>query len=189
MKISWQQRQKHLYQVNYREVIMANNYHGKTILGELMDNVTCADADSTQAVYVGKETGGGLWVEIYVGDTDVVLGDTDALEFYLQTCSSSTLGDHEAPITHDNAGGQPNATGTFAHAESNEIAADAGTYGLKFTAGSGTLTFASGDLIGEIAIPETMMRLAGHTYVQLKMIETENTGVTGTIDAFVVARV
>ena len=168
---------------------MANNYHGKTILGELMDDLTIDSVDSTQAVFVGKQTGGNLWVEIYCGTTPVVIEDDEVLEFYLQTCSSSTLGDHEAPITHDNAGGQPNATGTFAHAESNEIAADAGTYGLKFTAGSGTLTFASGDLIGEIAIPETMMRLAGHTYVQLKMIETENTGVTGTIDAFVVARV
>ena len=168
---------------------MANAYHGKTILGELMDNITVGDADSSQSVYVGKATNGKLWVEIYVGDTEVALGSTDALEFYLQTASSDTLGDHEAPISHDNSGGKtPDASGTFAHGESNEIAADAATYGVKFTAGSGTLTFAVGDLIAEIAIPDTMMRLCGHTYVQLKMIETEIAGVTGTIDAFVVAR-
>ena len=167
---------------------MANNYHGKTILGELMDDLTVDSVDSTQAVFVGKQTGGNLWVEIYCGTTALVLESGEAMEFYLQTCASSTLGDHEAPISYANAGGQVNATGTVAHAETNVLdQADSATYGLKMTAGTVGLTFVVGDLIAEIAIPETMMRLCGHEYVQLKMIETSD--VAGSIDAFVVARV
>ena len=169
---------------------MANNYHGKTILGELMDNVTVsssASTDSTAAVYVGKETGGNLWVEVYAGDTAVVMENTDTLGFYLQSDDAGTLADCEAPVSHDNAGGKVGATGTFAHEETNEIAADAATYGLSITAGSGTVTFAAGDLIAEIGIPDTMMRLCGHTYINLKTIETGDP--TGTIDAFVVARI
>ncbi len=165
---------------------MANNYHGKTILGELMDNVTVADADSTQAVYVGKETNRGLEVQVYCGDTEVAMDSGDILEFYVQTCSSSTLADFEAPISTSNAGGQVNATGTNEH-EATHIAADAATYGWSITADTGGVTWAVGDLICTIAVPETMMRLLGHTYVQLKMIETNT--VAGTVDAFVVANV
>ena len=83
---------------------MANNYHGDTILGELMDNITVANADSTQAVYVGTPTNGGLWVNVYVGDTALEMADTDTLEFYLQTCTTSTLADAEAIVE---SGGAP----------------------------------------------------------------------------------
>jgi len=166
---------------------MANNYHGKTILGELMDDLTIDSVDSTQAVFVGKQTGGNLWVEIYCGTTPVVIEDDEVLEFYLQTCSSSTLGDHEAPISYANAGGQPNATGTVAHDATDVLNADEATYGVYIKAHTNGITYTTGDLIAEIGIPDTMMRLCGHEYVQLKMIET--TTVAGTIDAFVVARV
>ena len=165
---------------------MANNYHGKTILGELMDNVTIANADSTQAVYVGKETGGRLWVEVYVGDTALAMADTDVVTFTLQTDDAGTLGDCEAPITTSNAGGKVGATGTDEHIATH-IAADGATYGWSITATTGGITFAVGDLICEIAVPDTMMRLAGTQYVQLKT--TQSGDPTGTIDAFVVARI
>ena len=166
---------------------MANNYHGKTILAELFDNETIANTDSDAAVFVGNETNGSLWVEIYAGATAVALGNTDALEFYIQTGDDDTLADCEAPLSKANAGGQVNATGTFIHEETTEIAADAATYGVLMTATTNGFSFTKGDLIAEIGIPQTMMRLCGHTYVQLKMILTGT--VPGTIDAFIVSRV
>ena len=165
---------------------MANNYHGKTILGELMDNITVANADSTQAVFVGKETNRGLEVQVYVGDTALEMADTDTLEFYLQSAADDTLADAEAPISTSNAGGQPNATGTNEH-DATHIAADGATYGWQVTATTGGITWAVGDLICTIGVPETLMRLSGHTYVQLKMIQTGSP--SGTVDAFVVGTV
>ena len=168
---------------------MANSYHGQTILGELMDDLTVAAAasvDSTAAVYVGKETNRDLEIQVYAGATAVAMESTDTLGFYLQTCSTSTLGDHEAPISTSNAGGMLNASGTNEHGATH-IAEDGATYGWAITATTGGVTWAVGDLICTIGVPETLMRLLGHTYVQLKTTETGDP--TGTIDAFVVARV
>ena len=168
---------------------MANNYHGKTILGELMDGVSVpqnTSADSTAALYVGKETGGNLWLEVYAC-TGFTISDTKAISFFLQSDDAGTLGDCEAPITTSNAGGKVGATGTNEH-DATHIAADGATYGCYVLATTGDVTWVAGDLLCEIAIPETMMRLAGHTYVNLKVISTD-ADVSGTLDAFVVARI
>jgi len=161
---------------------MANNYHGKEILGELSDAQTLPNAtsvDSTNMVFVGFQTNGGLWIDVYA-ETAVTIATGQAFNIELEGYTSDTASSATPPFSTSNAGGIQGASGT---AES-----DAHYYILHKTSADGELAFAAGDLITQCAIPEDLFRLLSYDYVQLKYTTDANES-SETVVAFVYAKV
>jgi len=157
---------------------MANAYYGKTILGELSDAQTLPNAtavDSTAMVYVGGKTGGSLWINVYA-NTAVTIATGQAFNIEFQSFSADTAASAIPPFSTSNKGGMYQASGT---AES-----DAHIYLLHKTSADGELAFAAGDLMCSFGVPEDLMRLLSHTYVQL-VYTTDANESSETVDAFV----
>ena len=157
---------------------MADARYGKTIIGELSDAQTLPDGtavDSTNMVFVGGPTGGQLWINVYA-ETAVVIATAQAFSIELQSYSADTAASAISPFSTSNKGGIPQATGTSEP--------DAHYYLLYKTSADNELAFAAGDLITQCAIPEDMLRLLSHDYVQL-VYTTDATETSETVTAFV----
>ena len=157
-------------------------YYGKQIIGSLSDAQTLPDstsADSTNMVYVGKNTNGALWVNVYA-NTNISIATGQAINIELETFSADTAASAIAPFSTANYGGDV-AYGA-ATAETNAHA-----YLLHKTDADGQLDFVAGDLICEFGIPSSMLDALGHTYVQLKYT-TDADESSEKVDAFVYAK-
>jgi hypothetical protein len=160
---------------------MSNAYHGKQILGELSDaqviGYSGAKADSTNMVEIGGATGGQLWINVYA-QTAISIATGEYFYIELESWSADLAASAIPPFSTSNSQGINQATGT---AES-----DAHYYLLHKTSADGALVFAAGDLITQCAIPEDMLRLLSHDFVQLTYItDKTDPGVDETVDAFV----
>jgi len=160
---------------------MSNQYFGKIILGELCDAMTLPNAttkDSTSMVYIGDETLGRLWIDVYANTALAVSsGNTFSIEF--QSYSADSAASAIPPFSTANSGGIQGASGT---AES-----DAHLYLLHKTSADGALDISEGSLICQMAIPEDLCRLLSHTYVQLTFLTDEDLSAQK-VDAFVYSK-
>jgi len=160
---------------------MANNYNGKVILGELSDNQTLPDStsvDSTNMVYIGGQTSGKLWIDVYAG-TAISIATGQSFSIELEGYSEDDAASATPPFSTANSGGIQGATGTPEN--------DAHYYLLHKTSADGQLDFSAGSLITQCAIPEDLFRLLGYDYVQLKYT-TDADESTETITAFVYSK-
>ena len=167
--------------------------YGRNYIGDILSDGQAlpqnTNADSTNMADIsGGETNNGLSVFIYAESITKGLDDGETLTINLQTYSSDSAADAEAPFSFANSSGFYGATGTSMHATANTLAADAGVFGITLTAGSADITWEEGDLIAEIPIPEVMMRLLGHTHVQLHYI-TDDAAIDMAVTAFVAPRI
>ena len=160
---------------------MASKY-GKIIVGDMLSDAQAlgyggSALDSTNMVNVGGQLDGRLWIDVYA-QTAISIASGEYWYVELETFSADTAASAIAPFSADNQGGINGASGT---AETN-----AHQYLLHKTSADGQLDFSAGDFIGQLAVPEDMMRLLGHTFVQLKQItDKTDPGTDETIDAFV----
>ena len=157
---------------------MADARYGKTIIGEFSDAQTLPDSgavDSTSMVYVGGPTGGQQWINVYA-TTAVTIATGQAFSIELQSYSADTAASAISPFSTSNGGGIPQASGTSEP--------DAHYYILHKTSADGELAFAAGDLMTQCAIPEDMLRLLSHDYVQL-VYTTDANESSETVTAFV----
>lgn len=158
-------------------------YYGKTILGSLSDaqalpNATAAD--STNMVYVGKQTNGAVWVAVYA-NTAITIATDKAFSIELQSYSADTAASAISPFSKDNDGGNVVASGATSEP-------DAHLYLLHKTSADGELAFSAGDLICEIGISGRMLDAIGHNYVQL-VYTTDANESSEKVDAFVYLKV
>lgn len=148
---------------------MANNYHGRVnIVGELSDAQALPNAtssDSTNMVDIGDPTLSHLWIDVYT-ESGLTVSTGNAFSIELESYSADTAASAIPPFTKDNGGGIQGASGT---AES-----DAHMYLIHKTSADGELAFSANDLVTQIAIPEDLLRLSGHTFVQLKYNSDED---------------
>ena len=158
---------------------MANSYYGKTPLGELSDAQALPNAtavDSTNMVYVGGKTGGSLWINVYA-NTTIVIATAQAFSIEFQSFSTDTAASAISPFSTANKGGIYQATGTSED--------EAHIYLLHKTSTEGELNFAAGDLMCSFGIPEDMLRLLSHDYVQLVYTTDADESAAEKVDAFV----
>ena len=159
---------------------MADKRFGKNIIGELSDAQALPNAtgvDSTNMVYVGGPTNGKLWINVYAG-TAISIATGQAFNIELQSFSTDTAASAISPFSTSNGGG----VGAVAGAGTSED--NAHVYLLHKTSADAQLDFSAGSLICEFAIPETMLNLISHTYVQLRYLTDANES-SETITAFV----
>jgi hypothetical protein len=126
-------------------------------------------------VYIGGQTGGKLWIDVYANGT-VAIATAQAFYIELQGYSSDTAASATAPFSNANQGGIEGASGT-AHSVAH-------MYLLHKTSADDAIAFSAGDLMAQIAIPEDMFRLLGYDYVQLRY-ETDANESSEKVDAFV----
>jgi hypothetical protein len=157
---------------------MADARYGKHIVGELSDSQTlpnATSADSTNMVYIGGQTGGQLWINVYAQNA-VEIATGQAFNIELEGYSSDTAASATPPFSTANQGGVNGVTGT---AES-----DGHYYIFHKTSADGEAAFAAGDLITQCAIPEDLFRLLEYDYVQLKYTSDADES-ADIVDAFV----
>jgi len=162
---------------------MANAYYGKEILGELSDAQalpSTASVDSTNMVYIGDNTGGHLWIDVYAC-TAVAIANTFVLHIAMQGFTADTAASATAPHSIANQSGIPGASGTVL------TEGTAFFYLMHMTAGTAGVSWTAGDLIAQAAIPEDMFRLLSYDYVQLVYTTTANES-SETVDAFVYSK-
>jgi len=136
--------------------------------------------DSTNMGYIGLgNTGGRIWLDVYA-NTAITIATGQAFSIEFQSYSSDTAASAIPPFSTANAGGKAGATGT---AES-----DAHYYIMHKTSDDGELAFSAGDLMTQMAIPEDLLRLLSHDYVQLRYL-TDADEHTEKVDAFIYAKV
>ncbi len=160
---------------------MASKY-GKIIVGAMLSDAqvlgySAAQTDSSAMVNVGGQLDGRLWIDVYAQTAiSIATGEYWYIEF--ESFSADTAASAIAPFSADNQGGINGASGT---AETN-----AHIYLLHKTSADGQLDFSAGDLICQMAVPEDLMRLLSHDFVQLTQItDKTDPGTDETIDAFV----
>jgi len=157
---------------------MADSRYGNNVVAELSDALVIGyggtTADTTSMAYIGGQTGGQLWLRVYAHTAvSIATGEYWYIEF--QAFTADTAASADSPFSTSNSGGINQATGT---AET-----DAHYYPLHKTSADGTLAFAAGDLITEMAIPEKLCRLLSLDYVQLTNItDKTDPGADETID-------
>jgi len=153
---------------------MANTYYGKQILGELSDAQTLPNAtavDSTNMVYVGDNTNGKLWIDVYA-NTAISIANTFVLHIDLQGFTADTAASATAPFSTAGAV-LANTTPLYRI--------------LSITASGGATVFAAGDLMTQCAIPEDLFALLSYDFVQLVYTTTANESAE-TVDAFVYSK-
>ena len=157
---------------------MANERFGKVIIGELSDNQTLPSStavDSTNMVYIGGQTGGRLWIDVYA-TTDITISTGNLLYITIEGFTADTAGSATAPFSINNDSGIDGASGT---SEPN-----AHYCLLNKTTGDAELQFSDNDLITQGAIPEDLFKLLSYTWVQLRY-ETDANESSETVTAFV----
>lgn len=158
---------------------MANAYYGKTnIIGELSDAQTLPSATaaaSTNMVYIGGQTGGRLWIDVYA-NTAISIATGQLLSIEIQGYTSDTSGSATSPFSVTNSSGRQGASGT---SEDN-----AHYHILSKTTADDQLDFDQYDLVTQAAIPEDMFRLLSYDYVQLYYTTDANES-SEKVDAFV----
>ena len=164
---------------------MASLY-GREYIGDIISDGQAVpqntSADSTNMADIsGGETNNGLSIFVYA-TTTFTISNTKAFGVKMQSYSADTASSAFSPLSISNSSGYNGATGTAL-----TVASETDNYGWGFTAGADTI-YAAGDLICEIPIPDIMLRLLGHTHVQLKYTTTD-ADVGGTITAFVAPRI
>ena len=158
---------------------MAKRY-GKNIVdvmlsdSQILPNAT--SVDSTNMAYVGGPTGGKLRIAVYAAEA-IAIADGQAFNIELQTFSSDTAASAISPFSNANDGAQAaGGSGT-----SHDVAH---MYLLHKTTADDAIAFTAGDLMVDIGLPEPMMALLGHDYVQL-VYTTDANESSETVDAFI----
>ena len=147
-------------------------------VGTLSDNQAMPNATnepSDAMVFVGGPHNGTLWINVY-SDDGVTYGASATGSIELEAFSADTTGSATAPFSITNASGLIQGSGTTSD--------NAHTYLMHHTAADSALAFSAGDLICEFGIPETMLKLVGFDWVQLRYANSENFA-TKEISAFV----
>ena len=136
-----------------------HNIDQELILSEDQALPNNTSADSTNMVKVGGKTGQKLSILVYATtDIDVLSAKVASIE--LQAFTADTAASAVSPI------------------------ANAHVYGLHKTADDGAIDLASGDLVCEIPIPETLFAENDYTWVQL-VYSTDDNLSTMKVNAFV----
>lgn len=154
---------------------MSENRYGNNVVQEMSSDTKIGYSgaiDCESMGYVGGQTGGQLWIRIYAHTAlTIATGEYWYIEF--QSYETDTVGSMDSPYSSDNAGGINQAEGT------EELE---GHYYLYWKdSNDGEAAWLAGDLIVEMAIPEKMLRLVGHKYVNIMNI-TDRGDVSETID-------
>ena len=158
---------------------MANAYYGRTnIVGELSDaqdlpSATAVASDSM--VYIGGQTGGKLWIDVYA-NTALSIATGQLLTIEIQGYTADTTGSATSPFSTANQSGIQGASGTL---EDN-----AHYCLLQKTTADDQLDFTQYSLITQGAIPEDMFRLLSYDWVQLYYTTDANES-SELVDAFV----
>lgn len=151
---------------------MSNAYYGKRILGELSDAQTlpnATSADSTNMVYIGGHTNGGVAIYVYANNA-VEIATGQAFNIELEFYTSDTAASAVAPFSYDNSGTQTAVPGHY--------------YIYHKTSDDDAAAWAAGELITMCVIPEELIALMNYDYVQLKYT-TDADESADKVDAFV----
>jgi len=163
---------------------MAKSTHNRPNIqgwfSEAQDLPDATAVDSDAMVYVGGTTNGQLMLSVFA-NTAVSIADTKALTINFESFTADTAASALAPYTSANSGGINQATGT---ALANAVV----SMSYIMTASGGAMAWDAGDLILEIALPETMMRMLAHDYVQVSYTTTANES-SELVDGFIWAKV
>ena len=160
---------------------MADYRYGNNVVAELSDAVAIgydgSTADTTSMYHLVGQTGGQLWIRVYA-HTAVTIGTGEYWYIEFQAYTADTAASADSPFSTANSGGINQATGT--------AEPEAHYYPLHCTSADGEASWAAGDLITEMAIPEKLCRLLSLDYVQLTNVtDKTDPGTDETIDVLV----
>ena len=143
---------------------------------QILPNAT--SVDSTNMAYVGGQTGGKLRIAVYAAEA-IAIATGQAFNIELQTFSSDTAASAISPFSNANKGAQAAGTSGTSHDVAH-------MYLLHKTSGDDAIAYTKGDLIVDIGLPEPMMALLGHDYVQLVYTtDADESGSNEDVDAFI----
>lgn len=153
---------------------MAYYLYGKEIIGDILSDgqalPNATSADSTNMVYIGRNTGGRLAISVYAR-TDISIATAQAFNIELEVFTADTAASAVNP--HSEKTTTPNDTAN----------PDCHLYLVHKTSADGVLTWSAGDMIAQFVIPGEWFDLVNYDWLQLKYT-TDADESSETVDAF-----